>query len=282
MDGFLLINKDKDWTSRDVCNRLSHILHTKKIGHNGTLDPFATGLMLVAVNKATKALLYANFDYKTYVAKLSLGMKTDTGDLTGEKILEKPVPTLTKEKIEEVLNSFIGINKQLIPMTSAVHVNGRKLYQWLHEGVEVEQPTREVEIKSIKLLDFSNNSITFEALVASGTYIRVLGEDIANKLDTVGHLVELHRTSLGEHQEITIDQAIKIDEVDESKIVHILDYISLPKVEIDEQMRIKAEAGQKLHIDSKEDKILLVNEKTAIAVYSKIKEGLYRPERGLW
>ena len=103
MDGILLINKDKDWTSHDVCNRLRHILHTKKIGHSGTLDPFATGLLIIAVNKATKALLYSNFSYKTYVAELKLGTKTMSGDLTSDIVIEKEVPFLDKDKVESIL-----------------------------------------------------------------------------------------------------------------------------------------------------------------------------------
>ena len=282
MDGFLLINKDKGWTSRDVCNRLSHILHTKKIGHNGTLDPFAEGLMIVGVNKSTKALIYANFEYKTYIAKLKLGIQTDTGDLTGEVIKEIKAPTFSKEKIIEVFHSFIGKSKQLIPMTSAVHVNGKKLYQYLHEGIEVDRPTREVEIKYIELLDYQDDVITFKSLVSSGTYIRVLGEDIANKLNTCGHLISLIRTSFGEKEEITLDKAIKIEEVDESKLLNPIPFINLPHVYIDEVMTFKAKAGQKLSFDNKEDKILLIHQEQPIAIYVRINKKIFAPERGLW
>ena len=282
MDGFLLVNKERGWTSRDVCNRLSHILHTKKIGHNGTLDPFAEGLMIVGVNKATKALLYANFDYKTYVAKLKLGIKTSTGDYTGDVIEEKEIPELDREKLLKVLSSFVGTSNQLIPMTSAVHVNGRKLYQYLHEGIEVERPTREVNIKYIKLLDYSDNIITFQCLVSSGTYIRVLRGDIATKLGTVGHLISLDRISFGEDEKITLERSLKLDEVDESKVMPIIDFINLPKIEIDAELTFKAKAGQKLKLETKEEKVLLVNENQPIAVYIKDIDNVYRPERGLW
>ena len=203
MDGFLLINKEKGWTSFDVCKRISHILGTKKVGHSGTLDPFATGLMIVAVNKATKALLYTNYSYKTYTATLKLGMKTKTGDLTSDEVERKPVPELSKEIVESVLNSFIGDSEQIPPMTSAIHHNGVKLYKLAQQGLEVERKPRPINIKYIKLLDLSPDEISFQCLVSSGTYIRVLGEDIAHKLNTVGHLTSLNRIAFGEDERIT-------------------------------------------------------------------------------
>lgn len=282
MDGFLLINKEKGWTSFDVCKRISRILGTKKVGHSGTLDPFATGLMIVAVNKSTKALLYSNFNFKTYIAKLKLGSKTKTGDLTSEIIEEKPIPKLNKEEVESVLNSFVGKSKQIPPMTSAVHHNGVKLYKLAQQGIEVERTPRDIEIKYIKLLDINEDVITFQCLVSSGTYIRVLGEDIATKLNTVGHLVELDRIAFGEQEQINIKSAIKIDDVSEDKIQSIIDYIDLVKVELNQEEKSKAIYGQNLKFDQKEDKILLVYENTPIAVYAKIEDDLYHCERGLW
>ena len=282
MDGFLLINKEKGWTSFDVCKRISHILGTKKVGHSGTLDPFATGLMIVAVNKATKALLYSNYSYKTYVATLKLGSKTRTGDLTSEEVEQKPVPSLTKEMVESILESFVRESKQIPPMTSAVHHNGVKLYKLAQQGIEVERKPRKIDIKYIKLLSFSENEITFQCLVSSGTYIRVLGEDIASKLNTVGHLTSLNRIAFGEEERITLDSAIKIDEVDESKIQPIINYIDLEKVEVDNEMKNKAFYGQNLKFSLKSAKILLVNNNEPIAVYTKQDDDFYHCERGLW
>lgn len=282
MDGFLLINKEKGWTSFDVCKRISHILGTKKVGHSGTLDPFATGLMIVAVNKATKALLYSNYSYKTYTATLKLGIKTKTGDLTGEEVERKPVPELSKEIVESTLNSFIGDSEQIPPMTSAIHHNGVKLYKLAQQGLEVERKPRKINIKYIKLLSFSKDEISFQCLVSSGTYIRVLGEDIANKLDTVGHLTSLNRIAFGEEEKIALGSAIKIDDVDESKIQPILNYIDLDKVTVNEETKNKAIYGQNLKFDAKSDKILLVNDNEPIAVYAKEDDGLYHCERGLW
>ncbi len=282
MDGFLLINKEKGWTSFDVCKRISHILGTKKVGHSGTLDPFATGLMIVAINKATKALLYTNYSYKTYAATLKLGIKTKTGDLTSEEVERKPVPKLSKEIVESVLNSFIGDSEQIPPMTSAIHHNGVKLYKLAQQGLEVERKPRKINIKYIKLLSFSEDEICFQCLVSSGTYIRVLGEDIANKLNTVGHLTSLNRIAFGEEERITLESAIKIDDVDESKIQPILNYIDLDKINVDFETKNKAIYGQNLKFDAKSDKILLVNNDEPIAVYVKEDDGLYHCERGLW
>lgn len=282
MDGILLINKEKNWTSHDVCNRLKHILHTKKIGHSGTLDPFATGLLIVAVNKATKALLYSNFSYKTYIVELKLGAKTMSGDLTSEIVEEKIVPTLNKEDIEKILQSFVGESMQKVPMTSAVHVNGMKLYKYAQQGLEVERPSRKINIKYIKLLDFSNNVIKFQCLVSSGTYIRVLGEDIAIKLNTVGHLISLKRIAFGEQENLTLEQAINVEEASEDKIQPIIDFIDLPNHIIDEKSYKKALNGQNLLLNVKEDKVLLVYNHNAIAVYVRNQNDEFKCERGLW
>lgn len=282
MDGFLLINKEKGWTSFDICKRISHILDTKKVGHSGTLDPFATGLMIVAVNKATKALLYSNYCFKTYVATLKLGIKTKTGDLTSEEVERKPVPELNKEIVDSVLNSFVGESEQIPPMTSAVHHEGVKLYKLAQQGIEVERKPRKISIKYIKLLGIKENEIIFQCLVSSGTYIRVLGEDIANRLNTVGHLTSLNRIAFGEKEEITLDSAIKVEEVNEDKIQPILNYLDLKKVKVNEDLKKKAVYGQNLKFDDKSDKILLINDNIPIAVYCLNEDGTYHCERGLW
>lgn len=282
MDGILLINKKSGWTSHDVVNRLRRILHTKKIGHSGTLDPFATGLLIVAVNKATKALLYSNFSYKTYVAELKLGFKTSSGDLTSDIIEEKEIPHLTKEKINQILQSFVGESTQMVPMTSAVHVNGMKLYKYAQQGIEVERPTRQIQIKYIKLLDYSNNTIKFQCLVSSGTYIRVLGEDIAEKLGTVGHLISLNRIAFGENESLSINQAIDLEDASEDKIQPIIDFIDLPHHYIDEDTYKKVISGQTIPLNIKEDKVLLVYNGIGLAVYKRKKNQYFQCERGLW
>lgn len=282
MDGFLLINKKKDWTSRDVCNKVARILKTKKVGHNGTLDPFATGLMLVALGKATKTLPYVEFNYKTYIAELKLGQKTSTDDNTSEIIEEKPVPNLTKEEIIEALNSFLGESEQLPPMTSAIHVNGVKLYELAHKGIEIDRPKRKINVLKISLISYKDNILLFKCLVSTGTYIRVLGSDIAQKLGTVGHLTNLTRVSFKDDESIKINEAIEIEEVDETKIKDVSSFIPLPKIFADEKIEKDVLNGRELSIKSEYDKILILKENTALAVYKRSDKNKYCCERGLW
>ena len=170
MDGFFLVDKPSGFTSRDICDQISKSLKEKKVGHVGTLDPFATGLLIVMVGKGTKCAQFFDESDKAYIAKLVLGKKTDSLDRDGEVIEEKEVPILTKEKVEETLKSFLGKQKQTPPMTSAVHVNGKKLYEYAHKGIEVERPSREIEILDLKLLEFNNNEIIFFTLLNSSKY----------------------------------------------------------------------------------------------------------------
>ena len=183
MDGLILIDKERNWTSRDVCNVCQKKFNTKKVGHTGTLDPFATGLLVVTINKANKICQFLDDFPKTYIASLKLGEKTTTLDLTGEIICSKNPSEHTKEEIIEVLNSFLGEIEQIPPMTSAIHYKGRKLYEYAHEGIDVEREARKVNIYDISLLDYQDDTIVFSATVSKGTYIRVLGEDIASKLN---------------------------------------------------------------------------------------------------
>ena len=152
MNGFFYIDKQSDWTSRDVCNKVQKIFNLPKVGHIGTLDPFATGLLIVCVGSGTKASTFFNDDEKEYIATLSLGAKTSSGDLTGEVVEEKSVEPFSEDDIHNAFKALTGEITQVIPMTSAVHVNGVKLYQYLHQGIEVERPTRKVMVKNIYLL----------------------------------------------------------------------------------------------------------------------------------
>ncbi len=198
MNGVLLVNKPKDFTSRDVVNKLTKIFNTKKIGHTGTLDPIATGVLVVTIGKCTKLCDLLTSKYKEYIATIKLGVKTDTLDITGNTLEETEIPDLTKEQITEVLNSFLGKSIQETPIYSAVKVNGKKLYEYAREGKSVELPKREIDIKAIELISFSNDEIVFKTAVSKGTYIRALINDICTKLNTVGTMSSLIRTKQGE------------------------------------------------------------------------------------
>lgn len=230
MDGLILINKQKGFTSHDVVNVIRKKLNTKKVGHTGTLDPNATGVLPILVGKATKISKYLMEHDKTYIATLKLGEKTDTGDSEGQVIEEKSIPKdLRKEDINDVLQNFFGKQKQVPPMYSAIKINGKKLYEYAREGKEVKLEAREIEIYKIELLEYQNNKIKFEVECSKGTYIRTLCEDIAKKLGTVGYMEELQRTKVNNFRiedsilldDITLENAeknmIKIEEVFKEK-----------------------------------------------------------------
>ena len=230
MDGLILINKQKGFTSHDVVNVIRKKLNTKKVGHTGTLDPNATGVLPILVGKATKISKYLMEHDKTYIATIKLGEKTDTGDSEGQVIEEKSIPAdLKKEDINNTLQNFFGKQKQVPPMYSAIKINGKKLYEYAREGKEVKLEAREIEIYKIELLEYQNNKIKFEVECSKGTYIRTLCEDIAKKLGTVGYMEELQRTKVNNFRiedsilldDITLENAeknmIKIEEVFKEK-----------------------------------------------------------------
>ena len=197
IDGLILINKPKGWTSHDVINKLRSILHQKKIGHTGTLDPMATGVLPVLLGNATKLSKYLIEHDKTYIAVIKLGIKTNTGDEEGEIIERKEVniDILKNTYIEDVLKSFIGNQKQKPPIYSAIKINGKKLYEYARNNEFVEIPERDIEVYEAKLLEINKNKleIRIQLSVSKGTYIRKLCEDISEKLGTVGYMKELER-----------------------------------------------------------------------------------------
>ena len=196
MNGILVINKPINYTSRDVVNKIGGILKTKKVGHTGTLDPIATGVLVVCVGNTTKLCELLTSEYKEYIATIKLGIKTDTLDTTGT-IVETKDYNITEQQIKEVLNSFLGTSIQTTPIYSAVKVNGKKLYEYAREGIEVALPTREINITNIELLSYKDDEIIFKTTVSKGTYIRALIDDICTKLNTVGTMSSLKRTKQG-------------------------------------------------------------------------------------
>lgn len=212
LNGLILINKPKGYTSHDMVNIIRKKLNMKKIGHTGTLDPNATGVLPILIGKATKISKYLVEHKKTYIATLCLGKKTDTGDSEGNAIEEcNNIKILNKQKIKDELNSFIGKQNQIPPIYSAIKVKGKKLYEYAREGKQVNIKPREIEIYDIKLKKYQNNEITFEVECSKGTYIRTLCEDIAKKLGTIGYMKELKRTKVNE---FSIENSISLEELD--------------------------------------------------------------------
>lgn len=186
-------------TSHDVIGFLRRALNTKKIGHGGTLDPDAAGVLPVFAGAATRLLSYAMDGRKQYIAEFTLGEQRDTGDDSGTVVKTMPVPELTVAQLQEVLQGFLGQQLQMPPMYSAVKINGQKLYQLARKGVEVERQARPIEIYKLELLDFTSTKFTVAVECSKGTYIRVLGEDIATALGTCGTMSFLLRTQVGSY-----------------------------------------------------------------------------------
>ncbi len=217
MDGIIIINKPKGYTSHDVVNKIRKIYNTKKVGHTGTLDPNATGVLPILIGKATKLSDYLMEHNKTYTATLKLGEKRDTGDSEGNVVEIRNVPDFVGAKdfakITNILNSFLGKQLQTPPIYSAIKIQGKKLYEYARENKEVEIPKREIEIYSINLDSINDLEIKFTVTCSKGTYIRSLCEDIAFKLDTIGYMKELIRTRVNR---FSIDDSYTIEQLEEN------------------------------------------------------------------
>jgi tRNA pseudouridine synthase B len=267
MNGFILVNKKKSMTSRDVVNSLIKILNTKKIGHTGTLDPFAEGLLLVAVNKGLKVVKLLNYKDKEYVAKVRLGIKTDTLDITGN-ILEERKEDLNKEELEEVLQNFIGDYSYEVPIYSAIKINGKKLYEYAREGKKVEIPIKDSYIYDIKLINIEENSFTFSVKVSNGTYIRALVRDISKKLNKIMTLEELTRTKI---DSLLLKDAYTLEDIKNNnfKLLKINDLLNYKEVELSGYLEAKVLNGNKIKLKEKEDNILFIKETEEIAIYTR-------------
>lgn len=192
--GVLLVDKPAGITSADVTNKLKKKFKFARIGHGGTLDPFATGLLVVLLGEATKAARFLLEGEKRYEAEASLGFETDTGDLTGQKALECSVPSLSLSQWAEAASKFVGFQKQTPPAYSAVKVKGKALYEYARKGETVEVKEREVQIRELKITETGSDFMRFNVACSGGTYIRVLAADICRSLGTCGHLKALRRT----------------------------------------------------------------------------------------
>lgn len=220
-NGIFLMNKPKDFTSHDVIAKLRGILKFKKIGHSGTLDPMATGVLPIFLGHSTKASDYASSMSKEYIVKFKLGIETDTLDITGS-VLNTSDKMVSKDEIISAINSFQGEITQMPPMYSAVQINGKRLYDLARKGICVERPSRQVTIYSIDILDISDE-ICVKLLVSKGTYIRSFCSDVGNKLGTYAVMTDLIRTKSGKYSiEDTLSFDIVKDLVEKNKLSDIL------------------------------------------------------------
>ena len=277
----LFINKPSGITSFDVCFRLRKVLGTKKIGHTGTLDPLADGVMIVLFDKATKANQFLVTDNKEYIARVRLGIETDTLDIDGNVINETAYNLPDKDDLINVLDSFLGQSRQEVPLTSAISVNGKRLYQYQREGKEVELPIRDINVYEIKLLEIHEDGFSFKAKVSSGTYIRALVRDILKKLKLTGTLCSLTRTAV---DNVTLDQCDALEDIEKGNYTlhDLYELLSVKYPLVDYENIDDIRNGRSIKIDNDSDRVLIVHDKEVLAVYDKNPDNSFSCARGLW
>lgn len=263
-NGILLIDKPKGMTSRDVVNVVCKKFNTKKIGHTGTLDPIATGLMIICVDKATCLVDIITSEDKEYVATVKLGVLTDTLDITGN-IIEQKEFDVKLEDLKENLDSFVGTYLQEVPLYSAIKVNGKRLYDYAREGKEVILPKKEVTIKSIELISLNDDSFTFKVLVSKGTYIRSLIRDIGNKMNVLMTMSELRRTKINDYN---VNNAKKIDDFSIDDIIPVEKFLDLTKVLVTDNLEKKVLNGVRIKNIYNSDMVMFFNkDNKLLAIY---------------
>ena len=259
MDGILVVYKPKGMTSRDVVNKVGRILKIKKIGHTGTLDPLATGVLVLCIGKATKIVELLTATEKEYIAEMSFGIETDTLDSTGNIIKEEDF-IVDEEKIEKVFSSLTGTYKQEVPLYSAIHVNGKKLYEYARNNEEVILPSRDVTISHLELLSIEENKVLFKTRVSKGPYIRSLIRDIAKKLDTVAVMSKLERIKQGN---FTLDSSFTLEQIENNNfsLLSIAEALKeYPSIIVSNELEEKIKNGNLLYNDYERDNILFLNQ----------------------
>lgn len=266
MDQLLVVNKPEGFTSRDVVNKLSKILNNKKIGHTGTLDPIATGVLVCLTGKYTKLVDLLTALDKEYVAEIKLGIKTDTGDITGN-VIDTSNKVILKNNILDVIEKFPKKYLQTVPNYSAVKINGKKLYEYARENIEIELPKREVNIYNLELISFNDDIIKIKTKVSKGTYIRSLIEDICEMLGTVGCMKSLVRTYQGI---FGIDEAYTLDDIQNNNFIgkNIHEFLDYPCINIEEcNLKTVLNGGKISNIYDIKNKVILMYDNKDLAIY---------------
>lgn len=282
MNGIILVNKPIGITSHDLVVKVRKALNQKRIGHTGTLDPIADGLMILTIGKTTKILPYIADVYKEYVCEMKFGQRTDTLDITGTVLEEKEVKFISKEELIKILNSFLGKSLQKPPMYSAKKIDGQPLYKLARKNIEIERESCEIEIKEIELLGYFNNTLKFRVVCSTGTYVRVLVQDIANKIGNFAVMTKLTRTKIDKFK---LENAFTLQQIKEGNFTLISSYEVLSSYRyIELQDLTKIYQGQKMNFDFCNDEIVMITKNNeVIAAYQRNSEdGLYYCKRGLW
>ena len=280
ISGFIKIDKEQDYTSADVDAITKKRLNVKKAGHLGTLDPFATGLLLIGVNEATKLTTIMHDGDKEYIATLQLGKTTSSLDTETDIIQEMDVPSLSMDKIHEVMHSFLGKQTQIPPLYSARHYKGIKAYHLAREGSKVELPPMDIEIHEMECLSYDDTKkeLVFRTVVSKGTYIRVLGKDIALRLGSIGYLTALRRTKIGD---IDLSGAVKVKEVTENDLLSMTTFNpEIKKYLCDETLAFRVRNGQTLKLPDEQDEYLFMMDKEVLLALYRRDGHVYRCYKG--
>lgn len=273
MDQLLVVNKPKGYTSRDVVNVLTKTFKTKKVGHTGTLDPIATGVLVCVTGKYTKLVNLLTSEDKEYIAEIKLGVKTDTGDITGN-VIAMSKDTVDTQKLEDVLSSFPKTYEQTVPKYSAVKINGKKLYEYARNNEEVELPKREVHIYTLELISVQDSLITIKTKVSKGTYIRSLIEDICETLGVVGTMNSLVRTKQGK---FTLEESFTLEDIKNNNYqsLTIHNFLDYPRAEISPNyLKTVLNGGTIPNNLGIKDKVIFTYLNKDIAIYEKFEEDL--------
>lgn len=273
MNGLIVVNKEKGKTSRDIVNELNIILGTKKIGHTGTLDPIASGVLVCVIGKYTKLVNILVNDTKEYIAEIKLGISTDTLDITGN-IISTSIVDITKNDILKVFKYYKKCYLQEVPMYSSVHVNGKRLYNYARSNVEVTSPKRKVTIYNLELISFNKDIVTFKVKVSKGTYIRSLIKDICNKLNIDGTMNNLIRIKQGN---FTLEEAYKIEDIKNNnyKLLNIKEFLDYKVIELPDNLINKVLNGNTIsNTFNIDNRVIFTYKNKDIAIYEVDKKDL--------
>ena len=284
MNGIVIIDKPQGWTSQDVTARLRRVFNTRRIGHGGTLDPMATGVLPVFVDRATRGVEFFEHAGKTYEATLRLGLTTDTEDTSGEVLEEKEVH-ISEEKFMAILPRFRGKIQQIPPMYSALKINGQKLVDLARKGKTVERQPREIEIFELTCLEFAGNTARLRVRCSKGTYIRTLCKDIGEALGCGGCMAALRRTAAGEY---TIEEAVPLQELLEStepeKYLRPVDsmFRQHPAVTLTEKQEVRCRNGGTFSVKMANGTYRAYSAAGEFLMLAKVEDGVMSTIKSFW
>lgn len=281
--GVLLIDKPAGITSFDVIRKLRRILQIRKLGHTGTLDPFATGLLPVLIGQATRFADYLSFADKTYDVTMELGMQTDTGDITGTVIARSPVPSFLQDACETAATHMQQLTQQTPPRYSAIKVNGKRAYDLARSGVDFTLPPRPIAIHRFDITQIAYPRISYIAHVSKGTYVRVLSEDFAAALGTVGTTITLRRTAIGV---LDVNNAIVLDAITpENCMNHVIPLQKVlqhyPQLELTDEQLEEYRHGRRFNVELNDTEICVALHNNSMAGLATISQGIVHPRKVL-